>query len=128
MSYHVLDQDGHRVCALTQVGDDWSVRCAVVDFLKEMSANKSYRSSSRGLAVVFNRYAKNGRHGVTQEMFHEADKKDAIWEFIKGDLRVLCFMVGSDVFLTNGYIKKSQKADPTEVNRAINAKKLYLAK
>jgi hypothetical protein len=128
MSYHVLLAGVHRVCALTQISEDWSDKCPALEFLQEHGAKGSYAASCRGLAVVFQRYADLGRQGVTAEMFHEVDRANGIWQFIKGDLRVLCFIVSNDVFLTNGYIKKSQKADPSEVTRAVNAKKKYLTK
>lgn len=125
MSYHVLVEKAYRVCALSEVGKDWGVTCPAVDFLKAKAQQSAYSSSASGLAVTMGRYAENGRHGVTAEMFHEVDSANGIWQFSRGDLRILCFVEGNTVYLTNGYIKKSQKADPAEVARAVAAKRRW---
>jgi hypothetical protein len=128
MSYHVLFPGAYRICALTKVGDTWEVTCPAVEFLQQQAAIKSYSSMCKGFAVIFGRYAMGGRQAITAEMFHEVDKPNGIWQFIKGDLRLLCFVEKNDVFITDGYVKKSQKADRSEVARAVAAKNNYFKK
>ena len=86
------------------------------------------KSSAKGFKVLFERYAAMGRQGLTSDMFHEANKEEGIWEFVKGRLRVFCFLDRGDlVILTHGAIKKSQKASHSEVVHAVRVKKEYLA-
>ena len=69
-----------------------------------------HQASAKGLDGLFNRYAQHGRNGLTSELFHEANKKERIWEFSKGRLRVYCFMEddGNVLLLSHGIVKKSQ--------------------
>lgn len=85
-------------------------------------------ASAKGFRPLFQRYAKSGRRGLTTDLFHEVDSKDEIWEFIKGDLRVFCFMHKNLVILTHGAVKRSQRVDPQEVGTAARAKNLFLPK
>jgi phage-related protein len=65
---------------------------------------------------------------LTAELFHEANRDGKIWEFIKGRLRVYCFMEeGALVILTHGAIKKSQKANRNDIARAMRMRNAYLA-
>ena len=63
---------------------------------------------------------------MTTDWFHEANKQSGIWQFIKGRLRVYCFMDDGDlVILTHGSVKKTQKADPKQIERAVAQKAQY---
>lgn len=53
--------------------------------------------------------------------------KDGIYEFKSGQARVLCFTKGSDIYLTNGYIKKKDKCPPREINKAKRIKREHLS-
>lgn len=94
-----------------------------------MNAAPDMQASARGMIKLFERYAEGGRNLLTSDNFHEANKEEGIWEFIKGRLRVFCFMDGEDrlVILSHGAIKKSQKADKLEVAKAARLKRDYLA-
>jgi len=115
------------VAALETLADDFTSRCEVLEFLKSCYQNKGMTASCRGFKMIFSLYSERGPAGLTSAMLHEANKEDCILEFIKGDLRLLCFSVANTMYLTNGYVKKSQKADKTEVARAIQARKDFLA-
>jgi hypothetical protein len=96
-------------------------QCPVTDFLKNAPPNM--KSSAKGFKVLFERYAAMSRQGLTSDMFHEANKDEGIWEFVKGRLRVFCFLDRGDlVILTHGVIKKSQKASHSEVVHAVRVK------
>lgn len=75
---------------------------------------------------MFELLADKGPSGLTGAMMHEANKPNAIMELIKGRLRLLCFIERDTIFITNGYLKASQKADAAEVAKAIAAKEKYL--
>lgn len=59
-------------------------------------------------------------------MMHEANKQNGIMELIKGRLRLLCFIEKNTVYLANGYLKATPKADPSEIAKAIRAKVHFL--
>jgi hypothetical protein len=86
------------------------------------------RGSAAGMWALFDRYAEGGRMKLTAELFHEANRDGKIWDFIKGRLRVYCFMEeGALVVLTHGTIKKSQKVDRRDIARAVSCRNAYLA-
>lgn len=97
-----------------------------IDFLRGIPADmKAY---ARGMYVLFDLYSQKGKTGLTSPVFHEANKESGIWEFIKGRLRVYCFMDdGALIVLTHGSIKKTQKADKGEVARAVRLKDEYVS-
>lgn len=126
MAYTVIRENKFRVAAITIVDENFDSNSNVLDFLKACHQNSNYKSSTNGLHTVFHRYAEIGPTSLTSATSHEADKQNAILEFIKGDLRILYFVIGNTAYLTNGYIKKGQKADPQEVKKAIKTKKSFL--
>lgn len=98
----------------------------MLEFLRQ--APPDMVAHAKGLRVFFVRYARGGRMTLTAEMFHEANKKEGIWEFRKGRLRVFCFMDGGQLIIaTHGAIKKTQKADPQDIARAVEIKRRYFA-
>ena len=125
MTYHVLAKGKFTVAALFSVTEDFSTTSPSLTFLHEMCQNKNTSSSCKGFWAVFARLAELGPP-LTSALMHEVNKENAIQELIKGDLRLLCFIEKDTIYLTNGYVKKSQKANPAEVTKAIAAKKLYL--
>jgi hypothetical protein len=125
MTYHVLEKSKFTVAAILSLADDWTTQCDALSFLHAASQNKNTASSCKGYHAVFARLAEHGPSGLTSALMHEVNKEEAIYELIKGDLRLFCFIQGEMIFLANGYIKKSQKADKTEVARAIKIKKAY---
>jgi len=81
------------------------------------------------LRPIFQLYAEKGRDGVTASMFHEANKKDGIWQFRKGDYRIFCFKDPEKkklILLTHGVRKTTRKAKKSEVDRAIRMRDVYL--
>lgn len=117
-----LNQGRFKVAAVVEDG-----RAPVLAFLKEAPADM--QGSARGMPALFSRYATAGRQLLSSDVFHEANKPEGIWEFIKGRLRVFCFMDtdGTLLVLTHGAVKKTRKADPAEVAKATRIKDAYLA-
>ena len=117
----VLRENRRRVAALA--GSD-SVPAR--DFLQYSPAD--LQGSARGMWALLDRYAEGGRQKLTAELFHEANREAAIWEFVKGRLRLYCFIDdGAVVILTHGAIKKSQKAARSDIARAVGLRNEYLA-
>lgn len=95
------------------------------DFL--LDAPAELKGSARGMWALFDRYAEGGRQKLTAELFHEADRGEQIWEFVKGRLRLYCFIDdGAVVILTHGTLKKSQKVARQDVARAVSLRAAYL--
>jgi len=122
----------HRICALIKGN-----HIPVISFLNEQS-NISHRHASytRGLRTLMERYANEGRQGLTTDQCHLADKKEGIWEFRRGRLRIYFVMVdasggqGQIVLLSHGIIKKHQKTkvrDKEEAKQLRNAYNLAMA-
>lgn len=119
----VVEKGNREVLAVME--DREPYRCPALEFLAEQPKNQ--QGSAKGFRALFKRYALFGRQGLTSELFHEVDKNEHIWEFIKGSLRVFCYVDdGGIVVLSHGTLKKSQKAASKEVNQAIRNKHLYL--
>ncbi|MYM68020.1 hypothetical protein GTP45_14440 [Pseudoduganella sp. FT55W] len=121
-SYAVIESGKYNVLALGHVADDFSTTFPALTFLQTLASSAQYGASAKGFKKLFQRYADGGRSKLTAELFHEVDKDKGIWEFVKGDLRLFCFVIGNNVILTNGTIKKSQKVDQAEVSIAIRCK------
>lgn len=100
--------------------------CSLVDFLA--SLGKQYEGSVSGLFDLFERFATSGRETFNDDLCHYVDKDEKIWEFVKGDIRVLWFYGAGNriIICTHGFIKKSQKTPQKEINRAISIKEQYL--
>lgn len=89
-------------------------------------ASTQWPAHAKGCYALFDRYAEYGRQGMMADWFHEADKQCEIWQFKKGRLRVYCFLDEGDlIILTHGSIKKSQKADSKQVEKAAKLKVQY---
>jgi hypothetical protein len=117
----ILEHGRYKVVAKVESGD-----LPVLSFLKEVPAQM--QGSAKGFLPLFRRYAESGRQKLTSAVFHEADINGNIWQFIKGRLRVYCFMdeEGSILILSHGAIKKSQKPDPLEIKKAKRLRDAYV--
>jgi hypothetical protein len=121
MKLLVLEAGQRRVAA---VKDEDGV-CPVLRFLKEAPPN--CQGSAKGFGALFRRYAQGGRQLLGAELFHEADRENGIWEFIKGRLRVYCFMDGDGhlIILSHGAIKKTSKTRRHDMEQAARLKERY---
>ena len=124
--YKVIESSVYQVWAIETMRDGYGFECPAIDFLFMHAKQKQYKASAIGFKALFKRYANGGRANLTTDQLHEVDKKNGIWEFIKGDLRVFCFFHNGHAVLCNSAIKKSQKVDSKEVECAIRAKRSLL--
>lgn len=120
MRLRPLIKDRWKICAPLDVQNKTEIEI----FLSELDGN--YRANRNGLLVIMERYAKQGPAGMNDAFCHLANKKEKIWEFIKGRLRVYWFDTDDGIVVcVCGCIKKTQKVDPSMVNRAVQMKDEY---
>lgn len=101
--------------------------CPALDFLEHGEA--STEASRLGLLEMLMRVAELGLQGLPPKWTHEANKKEQIYEFVKGDLRLFFFKgQGRQVAVcTAGAMKKGQKADKGMVNLSSTIKSDYFS-
>lgn len=128
MSYHVLIKKKYTVACIESIGENWTTNCPGLDFLAKAHSDANTRKSCNGYSAMFNHIAEHGPSSLTSAMSHEANKENSIMELIKGSLRLLYFTEGDTIYITNGYLKSSQKAPASEVARAINARNAFYKK
>ncbi|WP_199930497.1 hypothetical protein [Sedimenticola thiotaurini] len=90
---------------------------------------KRYAGSVKGAADLFKKYAEHGRlrpDGVTEEQLHHANYDPDIFQFIKGDVRIFCAIDEGMVVLINAGIKRGQRPNRKDVNKAIKVQRAYL--
>lgn len=124
MQLQLLENGKHKVASVW----DGAVQTTVIDkFLQDVDA--MHQASAKGFKVLFQRYAKQGRPGLTAELFHEANKKERIWELIKGRLRIYCFIDSDNnlLLLSHGIVKKNQTTRKNDVRQAVALRDRYLA-
>lgn len=126
MMHLVVRSGKFEVWATVETRENFGMKCPATDFLQSCWAN--YESSVKGYNALFSRYATEGRTAFTSAQLHEVNKKDSLYEIIKGDLRLMCFFHLGNMVLTNGLIKKSQKADTLSVNECRRSKEIFLLK
>ncbi|MFP3938528.1 MAG: type II toxin-antitoxin system RelE/ParE family toxin [Phycisphaerae bacterium] len=66
--------------------------------------------------ALLERYSHSGRIW-NQRQFRKLDK--GVWEFKRGQCRLLCYRDGSTIALTHGFLKKSAKCPRREIDRAV---------
>lgn len=120
MKIKVLAYETYEVVAVV-VDDD----CPTVNFIK--NGEESTRSAREGLLNMIERVAELGLQNVPSAWAHEANKKEQIFEFIKGPLRLFFFKgVGGQIAVcTTGERKKGQKTDKSAVRKAAEFRKEY---
>lgn len=67
------------------------------------------------IAALLQRLANCGTISNAEQFKHV---EDSIWELKKHQIRLFCFRDGDSWFLTNGYKKKQDRLNRTEIDRA----------
>lgn len=100
--------------------------CDLDTALAQFAGNKKYRAAAVGMHALWQRIPRTGPRALGPDLYHCIDEKASIYEFIKGDLRLLCFEAdGAIVVCSHVFLKKSQKTPAQEAKRAANLKKQY---
>ena len=95
------------------------------------SLNKKYEGSLNRLLAIINQVATSPR-GPTLlpvEISHEVNRKESIYEFIAGDLRLFWFYSKYErrvIVCGCQHIKKGAKANKEKVSQSIRYKKQYI--
>ena len=90
------------------------------DFIEKLDER-----DQRSLATLFERMAEHGK--ITNE---EKFKKltGSIFEFKKFQIRIGCFQVGRNWYLTHGFRKKKDHWPPAELDRAEQIRREHMAR
>ena len=99
--------------------------CPSEDFLND-GEDDTY-ASRQGLKIFLEKVAESGLDGCPSAWFKVANKAEGIYEFKKGRLRLFFFrgQGNSIAICTTGNVKKTQKADRSSINAAIEYRKEY---
>lgn len=89
----------------------------------------NHEKSVDGLLAMLERFADHGQKMLHDGICHEIDEKNKIFEFIKGDLRLIWFYGdGSKIIIcSHCFVKKGQKTPKSEKAEAISIKDSYWA-
>ena len=101
------------------------IETPAIDFLMAECLQGKNNQPFKGFSELFDRYSEDELQSLTKSSFHLADNDEKIFEFIKGPYRIFCFRDGNKVILTNGARKKTQKAAPRDIGKAITYKNNY---
>jgi hypothetical protein len=115
-----LADDKYQVVAVVVNGD-----CPVEQFLTDGEVStKSWREA---LMQMLMSVAESGLQTVPHKWSHEANKREQIYEFIKGPLRLFYFKgEGRQIAVcTTGVRKSGKKADKAAVARAAKMRAAY---
>jgi hypothetical protein len=100
--------------------------CPAETFIQD--GEKATEACREGLLVLLGHVADNGLQGISGANWHEVSKKEQIYEFIKGPLRLFFFKGdGRHVAVcASGGRKKGQKVDSKAVKKAAGYRKQYV--
>lgn len=100
--------------------------CPFQESLNSLGAN--YESAIDGFFSLFEKFSQLGKKVLNNELCHEVDSNNKIFEFIKGDLRLLWFYGSGNkvIICSHIFIKKRQKTPELEKRKAINIKNNYM--
>lgn len=106
--------------------DDRGV-CEVEGALDGLSKNPKTRATAAGFKAWWAHIPADGPRGLSDSVYHRVDKKNEIYEFVKGDHRLLCFQAdGKVVVCSHIFMKKGRKTPDDEKAKAIRLRKDYL--
>lgn len=101
------------------------------DLLEQISnIDQKYSASCRRLFAIIDKIASEhqGPLLLPDDISHQIDKQNQIYEFIAGKLRLLWFYSPHErkvIICTNFFMKKTQKTPRRKIEEAINIKKRY---
>ena len=121
MELTLIASDIYKVAAVSNNGS-----CPALDFIKSLEA--TYTSNGDALLALLDKVSRDGLADLSTVLCHEVDKNEKIFEFIKGRLRLFFFKGKGEmiVICTDVGIKKSNKVDRSQVDKAIKCKQNYL--
>lgn len=126
MRLKILERGSWTVTAVEEMSQSGQYDCPFETTL--MSLGPNYDRSVDGLLALLEKLAQHGIRILNTDLCHEADSNNKIFEFIKGDIRLLWFYgAGNKIIIcSHAFIKKRQKTPEAEKNRAIAIKDRYM--
>lgn len=77
------------------------------------------------MLALLDHVVSKGPQRLPEDICHQI--ADGIWQFAAGKLRLAWFYDdGKLIVCTHGFVKKTQKTKKSDIQRAVEAKKLYL--
>lgn len=102
--------------------------CAVEDALLQLSQDRKGNVVASGFVAQWERISHEGPWRLGSDIYHQVDKKNEIYEFIKGSHRLLCFQAdGRVVICSHIFRKQSRKTPAAEKKKAASLRQRYLA-
>lgn len=108
-------------------GDKFTVWEIVIDQVSEF--RKLVQTlSKKEKRILFSKIESIANHGPLKNEEKFKHEGDGIYAIKQNQIRIYCFFDQDKIFvLTHGFIKKSQKADPKQLSKAINIRAKYNA-
>lgn len=127
MRLRVLEDTKWIVTAAELEKASGAYECPLLESFAALGSN--HEKSLDGLLVMLERFSEHGQRMLNDGICHEIDENEKIFEFIKGDLRLIWFYAdGSKIVVcSHCFVKKGQKTPPKEKARAIKIKDKYWA-
>lgn len=103
-------------------------QCLYLDEFIKHSNDASFVKHAQGMVKLFEKVATNpqGPRCLNDDQCHQIDKKNKIWQFTKGRLRVLWFYGdGKLIVCSHVFVKRTKKTPKAELNKAVNIKRIY---
>ncbi len=120
MRVKILAQNRFQIVAIMK-----GKACPVEDFIS--FGEFTTKANRVGLLNMLEDTAKVGLDNIPAAWTHEANKKEKIYEFIKGRLRLYFFKGHEEeiVVCTSGQLKKTDKANKAVIEEAARYRKEY---
>lgn len=122
----VLESAAWTVTSAQTEATNGKYECTFTESLNSLGAN--YEKSLDGLMAMLEKFSQHGPKFLNDEICHEVDSNNKIFEFIKGDLRLLWFYgAGNKIIVCSHiFVKKGQKTPAPQKNIAIRIRDRYL--
>lgn len=124
MKLQILIKGAWRIVSPIQenAGD---MSCALLEQLADLPS--AYHRSAHGFYAIWEQIGTRGPNCLPTNMYHCVDSNNKIYEFIKGDLRVLCFVAKNQICVCSTvFIKSGRKPRKPDIRAAIALRNQYL--
>lgn len=121
----VLEQAKWIVTAVQEKTASGRYSCRLLESLDQLGAN--HEKSLDGLLVMLGKFSEHGQKMLNDGICHEIDENEKLFEFIKGDLRLIWFYGKGQkiVICSHCFVKKGRKTPPGEKAVATKLKRQY---
>ena len=101
--------------------------CALDDEIRALYSAKQTKATAVGLFALWRQIPAEGPRKLGTDLYHQLDSANEIYEFLKGNHRVLCFQTGGRVVLCSHLIRKKRNTVPArEIAKAVRLRNEYL--